>query len=130
MVQGDVKTGVAEDHGTLGINAAVQQAGAGVNRARFAPQRHRRGQTIEADIHNRAVGEGRVKGVRVLTVEIALIAGGVLAVVEKRFVQFACLTERLLQQQKIWQAGGFEGFEQHHLVFVSDPNGVFDFPQV
>ena len=94
---------------------------------RLAPQGHGRGQAVEADIHNRTVREGRVKGVRVLAVQVALVARRVLAVVDKGFTHFANFRQGLLQQQEIRQAGGFKRFEQHHLVFAGKRNGRFHF---
>jgi hypothetical protein len=38
--------------------------------------------------------------------------------------------ERLLQQQEVRQAGGFERFEQHHVIFARKRDRGFDFLQV
>ena len=130
VVQGDIEIPVAEYDRALAIDAALQQAGGCVHRARLAPQRHRGSQTVKADVHNRAVREGRIEGIGIFAVEIALIAGRVLAVVNKGFAQLADLVERLFKQQEIWQAGGFERFEEHHVIFPRRFDCGFNFLQV
>ena len=84
-MQRHVEVAIAQHHGALGVYAAVQQAGGGKNGLRLAPQRHSGRQAIEADIHNRTVRERRVKGVGVFAVKVALIARGVLTVVDEGF---------------------------------------------
>ena len=127
VLQRHAEITVIQHRDTVRIHAALQQAGGGRDAVRLAPQGHGRGQAVETDIHNRAVREGRVKGVRVLAIEIALVARRVLAVVDKRFAHFAHLRQGLLQQQEVRQAGGFERFEQHHLVFAGKRDGRFHF---
>ena len=127
VLQRDAEITVIQHRYTVCIHAALQQAGGGRHAMRLAPQGHGRGQAVETYVHNRAVREGRIKGVRVLAVEIALVARRVLAVVDKRFAHFAHLRQGLLQQQEVRQAGGFERFEQHHLVFAGKRNGRFHF---
>src|SRR5690606_16687353 len=91
VLQRDAEITVIQHHDTVRIHTAFQQAGSGRYAVRLAPQGNRRGQTIETDVHNRAVGEGRIKGVRVLAVQITLVARRVLAVVNKGFAHFAHL---------------------------------------
>lgn len=48
VVQGDIEIAVAQHRQPpLAINAACQQAGAGMDRLRFAPQRDRRGEAVK-----------------------------------------------------------------------------------
>ncbi|MNR01415.1 hypothetical protein D3C85_1172190 [compost metagenome] len=94
---------------------------------RLAPQGNSRCQTVKTDIHDRAVREGWIKGIGIFAVKIALVARGVLAVVDKGFAYFAELRQRLLQQQEVRQAGGFKCFKQHHLIFSCQLNGRLHF---
>ena len=130
MLQRHAEITVVQHHNAVCIHAALQQAGGGRHAVWFPPQRNRRGQAVKTDIHNRAIREGRVKGVRVFAVQIALVARGILAVVDKGFTHFANFRQGLLQQQEVGQAGGFERFKQHHLVFAGKRNGGFHFVDI
>ena len=85
VVQGDIEIAVTQHYRALAINTACQQAGAGMDRLRFAPQRDRRGEAVKTDIHNRAIGKGRVEGIWIFAIEIALVTRRVLTVVDEGF---------------------------------------------
>ncbi|GCP85239.1 hypothetical protein BvCmsHHP019_00908 [Escherichia coli] len=59
-----------------------------------------------------------------------MIARGILAIVEKDFTQFADFRQRLAQQMKVRQAGGFKCLKQHHLIFPRTGNGGIHFRQI
>ena len=97
VLQRDAEIAVIQHHDPVRIHTAFQQAGRGRDAVRLAPQRDCRGQAVKTDIHNRAVREGRVKGIGVLAVQITLIARRVLAIVDEGFTHFAYFRQRLLQ---------------------------------
>ena len=53
--QRNVEIAIVEQHAAVAVDAAGQQRRARFYRLRRAPQRHRRRQTVVADIHDRAV---------------------------------------------------------------------------
>ena len=114
----------------MGVHAGIQQRGAGQHRLRRTEQRYGAGQAVVADVHDRAVGKLRVKGVGILAGEIARIARRVLAIVDKGFAQPADFRQCLLQRQEIRQIGAFERLEQHHLVFPRAGDQLFRFALV
>ncbi len=97
---------------------------------RLAPQRNGAGERIKADVHNRAVGERRVKRIRILAVQVTRVARRILAVVKQHFAKRAHFWQRLLQRDEIRQAGGFKRLEQHHLIFTRAGDRRFHFAQV